>query len=198
MRGRKSQLRKSALRTLPDVLLSWLKHFSRLAPSDSTSASWLLSPSDSNSNAATRLLQHSFPHDFRSGPALLDWDPSKWAIVLLQYLGLASGLRRARVEDISAAREHMLHKEIALAYSTDSTTDLEEQDDGWSGETWTKERLAEYAGAKGRCVLLLRGYVVDVTDYMTEHVRVCVRHLPRPEVSRNGADMSAMLIARRS
>ncbi|RPD82304.1 hypothetical protein L226DRAFT_541675 [Lentinus tigrinus ALCF2SS1-7] len=150
-------------------LVNSLAHWDGLQPysDDNTSKSnlllALLTCGEGNHNF------HSFPQDFRSGPSLLDWDPSKWAIILLHLLGLASGLRRARVEDISAAREHMLQKEIALVYSTDSTTDLEEQDDGWSGETWTKERLAEYAGADGRCVLLLRGYVVDVTDYMIEH-----------------------------
>lgn len=59
-----------------------------------------------------------------------------------------------------------------MTYTTDSATDLEEQDDGWSGESWTKEELTKYATAKGRCVLLLRGYAVDATEYMTEHVRL--------------------------
>lgn len=162
------------------------------------SAFWLFPRSDSNSNAALRLLQHSFPHDFRSGPSPLDWDPSKWVIVFLQFLGLASGLRRACVEDISAAREHMLQKETALVYASDSTTDLEVQDEVWSGETWTKELLAGFADAEGRCVLLLRGYAVDVTEYMTEHVRLHVRHLSRYQLLCNEADMSAMFAARRS
>ena len=99
--------------------------------------------------------------------------------MLLHSLGLASGLRRARVEEISAAREHMLQKEFAMVYSTDSATDLEEQDDGWRGEIWTKDQLARHVAADGRCVLLLRGYAVDVTEYMKEHVRVCGRHLSR-------------------
>ncbi|KAI0720043.1 fatty acid desaturase-domain-containing protein [Cerioporus squamosus] len=151
-------------------LVNSLAHWDGLQPysDDNTSKSnlflALLTCGEGNHN-----FHHSFPHDFRSGPSLLDWDPSKWAIVFLQFLGLASGLRRARVEDISAAREHMLQKEIIVAYASDSTTDLEEQDEQWSGETWTKERLATFAGAEGRCVLLLRGYVVDVTEYMTEH-----------------------------
>ncbi|RDX51133.1 hypothetical protein OH76DRAFT_1455059 [Lentinus brumalis] len=150
-------------------LVNSLAHWDGLQPysDDNTSKSnlllALLTCGEGNHNF------HSFPHDFRSGPSHLDWDPSKWVIVFLQFLGLASGLRRACVEDISAAREHMLQKEIALVYASDSTTDLEVQDEVWSGETWTKELLVGFADAEGRCVLLLRGYAVDVTEYMTEH-----------------------------
>ena len=72
----------------------------------------------------------------------------------------------------------MLQKEAAVAYSTDSTTDLEEQDDEWSGHTWSREQLTAYATSKGRYVLLLRGYAVDVTHYMTEHVRLHDSHIP--------------------
>ena len=84
-------------------------------------------PSDCCSLATSVHSQHSFPHDFRSGPSPLDWDPSKWAIMLLHSLGLASGLRRARVEEISAAREHMLQKEFAMVYSTDSAEESERE-----------------------------------------------------------------------
>ncbi|KAI0714857.1 hypothetical protein C8Q76DRAFT_841427 [Earliella scabrosa] len=151
------------------LLTSSLAHWDGLQPysDDNTSKSnlilALLTCGEGNHNF------HSFPHDFRSGPSPLDWDPSKWAIMLLHSLGLASGLRRARVEEISAAREHMLQKEFAMVYSTDSATDLEEQDDGWRGEIWTKDQLARHVAADGRCVLLLRGYAVDVTEYMKEH-----------------------------
>ncbi|KAI0756344.1 hypothetical protein C8Q80DRAFT_24607 [Daedaleopsis nitida] len=153
-------------------LVNSLAHWDGLQPysDDNTSKSnlilALLTCGEGNHNF------HSFPHDFRSGPSLFDWDPSKWAIVLLKYFGLASNLRRARLEEIKAARHHMLQKELAMmhAYSSDSATDLEDQDDGWHGEVWTKEQLARYvAAAEGRCVLLLRGYAVDVTEYMTEH-----------------------------
>ncbi|KAJ8496691.1 hypothetical protein ONZ51_g948 [Trametes cubensis] len=118
---------------------------------------------------------HSFPHDFRSGPSTFDWDPSKWVIILLHSLGLATGLRRARDEEIRVAREHMLLKEIAQAHTdgqvvgSDSTTGSEEECEDWQGQVWTVEQLAEYACGKGRCVLLLDGYAVDATEYLAEH-----------------------------
>ena len=67
--------------------------------------------------------QHAFPHDFRSGPSLTDWDPTKWTILLLQFFGFATKLRRARDEDINNALIHMRLKEKGeiMAYE-------------WSGE----------------------------------------------------------------
>ncbi|KAI0778965.1 fatty acid desaturase-domain-containing protein [Trametes elegans] len=119
---------------------------------------------------------HSFPHDFRSGPSSLDWDPSKWAIMLLHSIGLASGLRRAELEEIKAAREHMLEKEAArMSADAFVSGDAEVGDEGeaestkWDGPIWTAEQAAEYANTKHRCVLLLDGYAVDATEYLAEH-----------------------------
>ncbi|OSD00807.1 hypothetical protein PYCCODRAFT_1459962 [Trametes coccinea BRFM310] len=117
---------------------------------------------------------HSFPHDFRSGPSPLDWDPSKWAILLLHRFGLASGLRRAPPDEIRAARQHMLRKEIAELYADTkgasfATARVHGGEGEWEGPAWTMEQLMEYAGAEGRCILLLEGYAVDATEYLTEH-----------------------------
>ena len=125
--------------------------------------------------APTSLLQHSFPHDYRSGPSPLDWYPSKWAIALLNSVGLASGLRRADVAEVTAARDHMLKKQKQVSHEEGTTssvaTDRAEDSGKWTGEIWTKEYLAEYAVAEGRCMLILGGYAVDATEYIDEHVR---------------------------
>ncbi|OJT10008.1 Acyl-CoA desaturase 1 [Trametes pubescens] len=112
-----------------------------------------------------------FPHDFRSGPSPLDWDPSKWAIILLRALGLASGLRRARMEEIRTAREYMLRKKITHLHPTHNTymSGSEEEDDAWGGPVWTAAELAAHAREEGRCVLLLDGYAVDASEYLAEH-----------------------------
>ncbi|KAF6766735.1 hypothetical protein DFP72DRAFT_867422 [Ephemerocybe angulata] len=77
---------------------------------------------------------HAFPHDFRSGPSKLDWDPSKWIILTLHRLGLIHGLRRAKEDDIADAD------------------------------------LAVYRQNKpASCLLVLDGFVLDVTSYLGEH-----------------------------
>jgi stearoyl-CoA desaturase (delta-9 desaturase) len=41
---------------------------------------------------------HSFQADYRNGPRLYNWDPSKWLIWLLARVGMASNLRRSPID----------------------------------------------------------------------------------------------------
>jgi stearoyl-CoA desaturase (delta-9 desaturase) len=41
---------------------------------------------------------HSFQADYRNGPRLYNWDPSKWLIWLMSKVGLASKLRRSPLD----------------------------------------------------------------------------------------------------
>ena len=47
---------------------------------------------------------HAFPNDYRNGVSALAWDPSKWIISALAFLGLARDLRRVTVPRILHAR----------------------------------------------------------------------------------------------
>ncbi|KAI0283715.1 hypothetical protein BGY98DRAFT_1087781 [Russula aff. rugulosa BPL654] len=96
---------------------------------------------------------HTFPHDYRSGPARTYWDPSKWVILTLAKLGVAWGLRRATPEDIASAQAHMLLH-------------------GDAHESAHREGGAElktYAERNGACVLWIDGYAVDATGYIEAH-----------------------------
>jgi hypothetical protein len=110
--------------------------------------------------------QHAFPHDFRSGPSVIDWDPSKWIILTLYRLGLATGLRRAREDDLKEATIYM-HRKTHHGISPP-----EDDVNGWEGEVWNLEQVQEYVKKKtGRCVVLVNGFVLDATGYLGEHVR---------------------------
>lgn len=113
--------------------------------------------------------QHTFPHDYRSGPAITDWDPSKWVILTLAKLGVAWGLRLATPEDIAAARAHML----LHGHDHNSAHRKMVEKEEWVGPTWTEVELKAYAerNGAGACVLLIDGYAVDVTGYIKAHVR---------------------------
>ncbi|TFY61152.1 hypothetical protein EVJ58_g4700 [Rhodofomes roseus] len=114
---------------------------------------------------------HAFPHDYRSGPARYDWDPSKWTILLLQQLGLAWGLKRARPEDVSEACLYMLHKHAGeVSGSDDDSSSGDDADLPRSSdlEVWTCPDVQRYVDG-GRCVVVLDGLVVDVTGYLGEH-----------------------------
>lgn len=117
--------------------------------------------------------QHAFPHDYRSGPAITDWDPSKWVILTLAKLGVAWGLRRATPEDIAAAQAHML----LHGHDHNSAHRKVVEKEEWgrrapSLPTWTEADLKAYAERDGACVLWIDGYAVDATGYIEAHVRL--------------------------
>ncbi|KAF5312206.1 hypothetical protein D9619_002627 [Psilocybe cf. subviscida] len=105
---------------------------------------------------------HSFPHDFRSGPSWSDWDPSKWIILGLEWLGLVTSLRRARQEDLVEAVHHMHHKT-----NMDSEKNQDE-DEMWDGDVYTLAEIQAMA-KEGRCMIVIDGFAVDVTSYLLEH-----------------------------
>jgi stearoyl-CoA desaturase (delta-9 desaturase) len=41
---------------------------------------------------------HSFQADYRNGPRLYNWDPSKWLIWMMERVGIASGLKRSPLD----------------------------------------------------------------------------------------------------
>jgi len=108
---------------------------------------------------------HAFPQDFRSGPSPLDWDPSKWIILTLHRIGLVTGLRRARDQEVRSAMVWMHHK-----HTGETTSEDDDSSDYWAGPEWTRSNLAEYvrAGTR-RTVIVIDGYAVDVTKYLSEH-----------------------------
>lgn len=95
--------------------------------------------------------------------------------MFLHRIGLVNGLRRARQADISDAIVYMHQKHNHHIPSKDYD-DFSCSSDGGSffpaREVWDEQKLAEYVkGKKGRCVVVVKGSVVDVTNYLGEHVR---------------------------
>lgn len=102
-------------------------------------------------------------------------------ILLLHKFGLATGLRKARQEDIADALVHMQAKHHHLPppkYDVSSGDDQETVRAIY--EIWDDERLQEYVEAKkGRCVMVIKGYVVDATGYLGEHVSIHIPNIVR-------------------
>ncbi|KXN88871.1 Acyl-CoA desaturase [Leucoagaricus sp. SymC.cos] len=118
-----------------------------------------LQPYSDENTSRGNLADHAFPHDFRSGPSLTDWDPSKWAIIIFYYFGLATKLRRAEDEDIKAGLEHMRLKGHGIACPPD-------QDEV---PVWNLQDLKAFMENGRHMLLLLDGYVVNATSYVREH-----------------------------
>ncbi|KAJ7754945.1 hypothetical protein DFH07DRAFT_822247 [Mycena maculata] len=106
---------------------------------------------------------HSFPHDWRSGPHIWNWDPSKWIISVLNSLGLVTGLRSVREQDLKEAKEYMCFKEThGVPPPVDNAP--------WAGEVWALPQAYEYIKSKpGSCVVVIEDYFFDLTTYLAEH-----------------------------
>jgi stearoyl-CoA desaturase (Delta-9 desaturase) len=69
---------------------------------------------------------HHFPVDYRNGVRWFHWDPTKWMIRLLSFLGLAYELKRISHYKIIAARIRAQHQEAIdalMRYEGDSKLD---------------------------------------------------------------------------
>ncbi|KAF8514750.1 hypothetical protein JB92DRAFT_3088505 [Gautieria morchelliformis] len=117
---------------------------------------------------------HAFPYDFRAGPALLDWDPSKWIIQGLYRLRLASRLRRARDQDIEYAMQYMQRKQKQRQAQPHREAHFFDADiveaKPWKGPTWNRLTAQKHIlTQRERCFILLDDFLLDVTTYMKEH-----------------------------
>ncbi|KAJ7654837.1 hypothetical protein B0H17DRAFT_1163477 [Mycena rosella] len=92
----------------------------------------------------------------------VNWDPSKWIILLLNRLGLVTGLRSVRENDLKEAMEYMHFKEkhgVAPVV-----------EDAWEGERWDISQAYAYINSKpGSCVVVIDDCFVDATAYLGEH-----------------------------
>ncbi|KAJ7361409.1 hypothetical protein DFH08DRAFT_844042 [Mycena albidolilacea] len=106
---------------------------------------------------------HSFPHDWRSGPHPLNWDPSKWIIGILHRFGLVYGLRSVRDEDLKEAMQYMHFKDTHGVPPPQTEAP-------WDKQIWDLPQAHEYIQSKpGRCVVVIDDYFVDVSTYLGEH-----------------------------
>jgi stearoyl-CoA desaturase (delta-9 desaturase) len=55
---------------------------------------------------------HEFQHDYRNGPKVLNWDPTKWTIWMLSKVGLTSDLRRVPDWKIFLAEMNEAHYQM--------------------------------------------------------------------------------------
>ncbi len=108
---------------------------------------------------------HEFPVDYRNGIRWYDWDPSKWAIQALAAVGLAWGLKEARVEDMEKAKLVVRQAEL----------DQAKRKFNWGPKdaelpVWTREKFARESSSDPKRILInINSYVHDLTKYAEEH-----------------------------
>ena len=107
---------------------------------------------------------HEFPNDYRNGVKWWDYDPTKWFVGALSWLGLAWQLRRFPLNEITKGELDMLEKQLLLRkQGVDYGVPLDEL------PKWTQQQFAAEGAAarKQRRVLVAEaGVVYDVTAFV--------------------------------
>ena len=60
---------------------------------------------------------------------------------------------------------------LARDHDHNNAHEIVDEKDEWTGPKWTEKEFKAYMERNGTCVLLIDGYVIDVTGYMKTHVR---------------------------
>ncbi|MDH3816420.1 MAG: fatty acid desaturase, partial [Acidobacteriota bacterium] len=92
---------------------------------------------------------HSFQADYRNGPRLYNWDPSKWLIWSLQKMGLATGLKRSPL-DVTLGKlfEHARATFEQRLASIGETVDEWQVSFGETVDDWQATTLDQTAAAR--------------------------------------------------
>ncbi|WWC72799.1 uncharacterized protein I206_106763 [Kwoniella pini CBS 10737] len=119
---------------------------------------------------------HAFPKDFRNGPHVADWDPSKWIIwILHKYTSLVPTIAQTPESAIRKARARIYMAQanrITDALPPHEVVKSKEQLPVWS-RAEVRKRHGEYVKddhiIRRRVLILLEGCVVDVGGYLNDH-----------------------------
>jgi stearoyl-CoA desaturase (delta-9 desaturase) len=90
---------------------------------------------------------HSFQLDYRNGTRWYHWDPTKWAIRGMSFIGLATKLKEAPREEILKARLHMEERQL-LQIGACATRSNQLKQQIFEAQTKLKALRASYLNAK--------------------------------------------------
>ncbi|SCV05573.1 LANO_0H10462g1_1 [Lachancea nothofagi CBS 11611] len=111
---------------------------------------------------------HEFPGDYRNGPNKIQWDPSRYAILLLYYLGFAGKLHYTSQDQINKCLIQQQQKNL----------DEERSKLQWGipldklpvmlPETFVRLAKQEFE-TKKRALVAIEGVIHDVTPFINDH-----------------------------
>lgn len=105
---------------------------------------------------------HEFPQDYRNAILFYQYDPTKWLIKFLSFLGFTSHLKRFPDNEIIKGQVMMKQKKLdAIKKTLDWGTPLDKL------PVFTFEEFQQHA--KKSNWILIEGVIHDVTNFMNEH-----------------------------
>jgi len=106
---------------------------------------------------------HEFPYDYRNGAHYKAFDPTKWVVWTLSWVGLTYDLMMFSEDTIRKGKIQMCEKDLARQRAALHWGPPED-----TLPTWTMEQIAEF-GQQGEKLMVCEGYVHDVRAFITEH-----------------------------
>jgi len=107
---------------------------------------------------------HEFPNDYRNGIKFLAYDPTKWLIAAMEFVGWSWGLKRTTEETIAKAEIHTQLKKLQ-----------EKKEKYFWGKhitslpTYTTECVEKEVAEKKASWVIIDNIVYDVADFLPVH-----------------------------
>jgi len=107
---------------------------------------------------------HEFPNDYRNAIRWWQFDPTKWTIKALSWVGMVSDLKKFDDNVIQAAKLSMKQRQL----------DAKKRKINWGVAistlpVWTRAQFEKEAKKDGALLIEVSGLVHDVADFMSEH-----------------------------
>ncbi|KAI8141452.1 delta-9 desaturase [Fennellomyces sp. T-0311] len=107
---------------------------------------------------------HEFPQDYRNAIIYYQYDPTKWLIKLLSFIGLAYELKQFPANEVTKGKIQMQEKKIAaikegLTYGT-KMEDL---------PVFSWDEFQNLVLNEGKKWILIEGILYDMEDFINEH-----------------------------
>lgn len=109
---------------------------------------------------------HEFPNDYRNAVHWWQYDPTKWCIRILYWLGLAYDLKTTNPAQLELARIQMRQFELDKSRSR---LQFGRGSDQLPPMLWSEFQALVHQPTRPRYLLVLDGIVYDVENFLTEH-----------------------------
>jgi len=106
---------------------------------------------------------HEFPNDYRNGVGYKAYDPSKWIVFLLSFVGFTFNLKRFPSNEIEKGKLQMIQKNLDAKKSL-----IQWGPNGDRLPLWTKEQFDEKV-KNGESLIIVDGIAHQVASFVDQH-----------------------------
>lgn len=105
---------------------------------------------------------HSFPQNYANGVMWYDYDPSKWLIRTMEFLGLAKHIVRVPNAVLERSKAAVAHR-VAERHMKEAEATIERLDSKTAAPVvWTWDQVMAKVRDEGRKLMVVGDYVIDI------------------------------------